>query len=128
MSSGRYRDESGLQEEAGYSRALRRGNNIYVSGTTANAPGGGVIDGGVADQTAHALTAAIVAVEALGGSMEDIVRTRLLLAPGADWEAAAAAHRDILGQVAPANTMVFVHSLIGEGFLVEVEVDAVLGS
>ena len=128
MSSDRYRDASGWQEKAGYSRALRRGDHIYVSGTTANVADGDVIDLGVGDQTAVALTQAIAAVEALGGSMEDIVRTRLLLAPGADWEAAAVAHRDILGHVAPANTMVFVHSLVGDGFLVEVEVEAVLGS
>jgi enamine deaminase RidA (YjgF/YER057c/UK114 family) len=127
MSSERYRDGSGWQEKAGYSRALRRGDHIYVSGTTANATDG-IIDQGVGEQTAVALTQAIAAVEALGGSMEDIVRTRLLLAPGADWEAAAGAHRDILGHVAPANTMVFVHSLVGDGFLVEVEVEAVLGS
>jgi len=128
MSSDRYHDGSGWQEKAGYSRALRRGNHIYVSGTTANAGDGGVIEQGVGDQTAVALSQAIAAVEALGGSMEDIVRTRLLLVPGADWEAAAAAHRDILGHVAPANTMLFVHSLIGDGFSVEVEVEAVLDS
>jgi len=52
------------------------------------------------------------------------VRTRILLAPDADWEAAARAHVQVLGEVAPANTMLYVGGLIGDGYLVEIEVDA----
>ena len=57
-----------------------------------------------------------------------MLRTRLLLAPGADWEGAARAHAEVLGAVAPANTTLFVAGLIGEGFLVEVELDACTGA
>ena len=54
------------------------------------------------------------------------MRTRIFLAPGADWQAASTAHAAVFGDVNPANTMLFVHALIGEGFLVEVEVDAIV--
>ncbi len=58
--------------------------------------------------------------------MTDIVRSRVFLVPGASWEAAARAHREVLGSVAPANTMLFVAALVGEGLLVEVELDAMV--
>jgi enamine deaminase RidA (YjgF/YER057c/UK114 family) len=112
-----YRDGSGWEETAGYSRAVRRGDHILVSGTTA--PGDGV-----RAQTTEAIRRALAAVEALGGSGDDVVRTRIYLVPGADWEEAAAAHMEALGQVSPANTTLFVHGLIGGDFLVEVEVEA----
>jgi enamine deaminase RidA (YjgF/YER057c/UK114 family) len=63
-------------------------------------------------------------MEALGGELEDVVRTRVYLVPGADWEGAARAHAEVMGSVAPANTMLYVASLVGEGFLVEVELEA----
>jgi enamine deaminase RidA (YjgF/YER057c/UK114 family) len=125
----RYRDGGGWESAAGYSRAARRGRRIEVSGTTANAPGGGALHpGDTGAQTRAALEHAVRAVEGLGGARADIVRTRLFLSPAADWRAAAEAHRAALGDVAPANTTLFVGNLIGEGFLVEVEVEAeVLG-
>lgn len=128
MSTERHRDGTGWEESADYSRAVRRGRHIHVSGTTAGSVGGDVIAGGVGEQTEAALRSAFAAVSALGGPVEDVVRTRVMLVPGADWEEAAAAYRDLLGHIAPANTMVYVHSLIGDGFLVEVEMEAVLGS
>lgn len=113
----RHRDGGGWEEQAGYSRAVRRFGHIAVSGTTA--PGAGTYA-----QTHAALTRALDAVRALGGSVEDVVRTRIYLAPSGDWEAASRAHADLLGAVAPANTMLHVAGLIGADFLVEVEVDA----
>ena len=59
----------------------------------------------------------------LGGGL--VVRSRVYLAPGAQWEEAARAHRELLGDAMPANTMLFVHALIGDGLLVEVELEAV---
>lgn len=117
-----YRDGTGWETEAGYSRAVRRGNRISVSGTTAD----GATEAGDATeaQTTEALIKAVAAVEALGGTIEDITRTRIYLTPDADWEQASAAHRRLLGSVAPANTMLYVHALIGQEFLVEVEVEA----
>jgi enamine deaminase RidA (YjgF/YER057c/UK114 family) len=125
----RHRDGTGWEREAGYARAARHGRRIAVSGTTSNGPGGGVaFPGDTHAQTRHALTLAMRAVAALGGGPADVIRTRIYLAPGAEWEAAARAHREVLGHVAPANTMLYVAGLIGDGYLVEVEVDAELAA
>src|ERR1051326_2474878 len=110
----RYRDGRGWERKAGYSRAVRRGSRIHVSGTTAA--------DATADtygQTLQALEQALAAVEQLGGTKSDVVRTRLMLVPDADWMGAARAHVQILGAVAPANTMFYVSGLVGEGYLVE---------
>lgn len=115
----RYRDGRGFEKKAGYSRAVRRGSRIHVSGTTAADPTADTYG-----QTLQALDQALAAVSELGGAKEDVVRTRLMLTPEADWMGAAKAHVQMLGTVAPANTMVYVSGLIGEGYLVEVEVDA----
>jgi len=58
--------------------------------------------------------------------VSDVVRTRVMLTKEADWQAAARAHAEVLGDVAPANTMLYVAGLIGDGFMVEVEIDAEL--
>jgi enamine deaminase RidA (YjgF/YER057c/UK114 family) len=121
----RHRDGTGWENEAGYSRAARTGRRIVVSGTTSNGPDGTVAyPGDTHAQTRHALTLALNAVAALGGQTSDVIRTRVYLAPGADWKAAARAHREVLGEVAPANTMLYVGGLIGDGYLVEIEIDA----
>jgi enamine deaminase RidA (YjgF/YER057c/UK114 family) len=123
----RVRDGRGYEQTAGYSRAARRGATIVVSGTTANDGSGGVLHpGDTGAQTEVALRQALDAVVDLGGRLEDVVRTRVYLAPGADWAAAARAHAELMGEVAPANTMLYVDELIGDGFLVEVEIDAVV--
>lgn len=115
----RYRDGRGWERKAGYSRAVRRGSRILVSGTTAADDSGDTYR-----QALQALEQALEAVTELGGTKHDVLRTRLLLAPDADWEAAARAHVQLLGSVAPANTMVYVGGLIGDGYLVEVEIEA----
>jgi len=121
----RHRDGGGWEEKAGYSRAVRRFGRIAVSGTTATADDGGALHrGDTYGQTLIALERAIAAMEALGGELEDVVRTRVYLVPGADWEGAARAHAKVMGSVAPANTMLYVAALIGDGFLVEVELEA----
>ena len=125
LRSTRRRDGSDIESFAGYSRAARIGSLIAVSGTTAAADPGARPAGDTAAQTERALRTAIDAVVALGGSRESILRSRILLTPDANWEAAARAHREQLGDVSPANSMYRVHSLIGDGFLVEVELDAV---
>jgi enamine deaminase RidA (YjgF/YER057c/UK114 family) len=123
----RYFDGGGHEQLAGYARAVRRADSITVSGTTANDGAGGALHAGdTGAQTAAALRRALMAVERLGGSVEDVVRTRIYLTPAADWRAASAAHAAVLGAISPANTMVFVHSLVGDDFLVEVEIDAVV--
>jgi enamine deaminase RidA (YjgF/YER057c/UK114 family) len=121
----RFSDGSPWEPVAGYSRAVRRGSRIEVSGTTAADSGGSALyPGDVYAQTRHAIEKGIVAVEALGGGREDVVRSRVYLAPRTDWREAGRAHAELLGDVAPANTTLFVAGFVGEGFLVEVELAA----
>lgn len=120
----RYREGGSFEEQAGYSRAVRHGPLIAVSGTTCRPELAGR---STAEQVRDCLTRAIAAVEQLGGSRDGIFRTRLFLAPGASWEEASGAHLELLGDVAPANTTLFVHGLVGSGLLAEVEVDAWAG-
>jgi enamine deaminase RidA (YjgF/YER057c/UK114 family) len=125
----RFRDGGGWERAAGYSRAVRRFGRIAVSGTTASDADGHALYPGDSYRQAHAaLERALAAVYALGGHAEDVVRSRLYLAPDADWEGATRAHAELLGVVAPANTTLHVASLIGDGFLVEVELEAELDS
>jgi enamine deaminase RidA (YjgF/YER057c/UK114 family) len=121
----RHRDGGGWEEQAGYSRAVRRFGHIAVSGTTAAASDGRRgRPGDTYEQALDALRRAIAAMRALGGELDDVVRTRVYLGPGADWAEAARAHAELMGSVAPANTMLYVAGLIGDGFLVEVELEA----
>lgn len=120
-----YRDGHGWETSAGYSRAVRVGHWIHVSGTTATGEDGSAWPrDDVHGQTLAALRRGLESVTALGGSAADVVRSRVFLTPGGDWEAAGRAHAEVLGDVAPANTTLFVHSLVGDGFLVEIELDA----
>ena len=129
VSGDRYVDEALWQDTAGYARAARQGTHIAVSGTTSSGPDGAVLHpGDTYRQAAEAIAKGLRAVEALGGTAADVLRTRVFLARGASWEDAARAHRDAFDAVRPANTMLFVAGLIGDGLLVEVELDAELGS
>ena len=119
--TGRFHEGGSQEEQAGYSRAARNGRLMAVSGTTCRPE---FITLGTRAQATDCLRRVIAAVEQLGGSRASIYRTRVFLAPAADWREASLAHREILGDVAPANTMLFVHALIGEGLLVEVEAEA----
>ena len=122
-----FRDGGGWEAAAGYSRAVRRFGRISVSGTTANAADGNALHpGDTYGQARAALERALAAVVALGGQAEDVVRSRVYLAPEADWKEASRAHAELLGAVAPANTMLHVAALIGQGFLVEIELEAEL--
>jgi enamine deaminase RidA (YjgF/YER057c/UK114 family) len=121
----RYRDGAPWEPVAGYSRAARAGNFVAVSGTTAPS-GAERFPGDTYGQVRAALEKVIEAVEAFGGSRFDIIRTRVLLVPGADVDQACRAHLEMLGDVAPANTLLFIAALIGPGLLVEIEADAVL--
>jgi enamine deaminase RidA (YjgF/YER057c/UK114 family) len=100
---------------------------VAVSGTAATAAGGEVLHPGDAyGQTRAAFEQALAALSELGGEPGDVVRTRIFLVPGADWRRSVDAHRDLFGEIAPANTTLFVAALIPDGALVEIEVDAVV--
>lgn len=120
-----YGEGSRFEELAGYSRAVRVGAHVAVSGTAPIDADGPVHPGDAYAQTLFALRKALAAAEALGAGPRDILRTRLLLAPGADWEGAVRAHGEVFADVRPANTTYFVGGFIPD-VLVEVELDAVV--
>ena len=110
---------------AGYSRAVRSGNRIMVSGTTAT-HGAKMIGGtDAAAQTHFVLDKIEGALVSLGGSLENVVRTRVFVDDITQWEPIARAHGERFGHILPANTMVQA-KLIGSGYLVEIEADAEL--
>ena len=120
-----YCEGSRFEELAAYSRAVRVGAHVSVSGTAPIDAGGLVHLDHAYGQTLFALRKAMAATAALGAGPEDVLRTRLLLAPGADWEGAVRAHGEVLADVRPANTTYFVGGFVPD-VLVEVELDAVV--
>jgi aryl-alcohol dehydrogenase-like predicted oxidoreductase/enamine deaminase RidA (YjgF/YER057c/UK114 family) len=111
---------------AGYSRAVRIGKRILVSGTTATHGSGEIIGAHDAEaQTIYILDKIQASVEALGGAMEDIVRTRVYLSDKNDWEAVSKVHGRYLGHVRPANTLLEISALVG-GYDVEIEAEAII--
>ena len=115
------------EEKFGYSRAVRVGDHIYVSGTTASGPDGPVAPGDPAGQARFALDKIERAIRDLGGTLGDVVRTRIFLARMDDWEKVAKVHGDRFGKIRPANTLVRA-DLVGDPYLVEIEAEAVVGS
>src|SRR3989441_12921928 len=111
----------------GYSRAVRVGNRIYVTGTTALDADGEI--GGIGDayaQTTQALKNIEAALNRLGAGLEHIVRTRMYVTDISRWEEYGRAHGELLREVMPATAMVEVNRLIDPQMLIEIEVDAEL--
>jgi enamine deaminase RidA (YjgF/YER057c/UK114 family) len=123
----RVEDSGGFGETAGYSRAVRAGALVAVSATAPMSEGQVLHLGDSYRQTQVAIERALAAAEELGARRDDVVRTRLLLAPECDWREAVRAHAEAFGDVSPANTTYYVGRLIPQGALVEVELDAAVG-
>jgi len=118
---------SGTPWEAlgGYSRAVRTGAHVFVSGTTASAPDGSLLGGNDPYEQARTILAKIEAALAeAGATLEDVVRTRIYVSTIADWEPVARAHGEVFGSIRPANTLVKARLVAGR--LVEIEADAIV--
>ena len=121
----RYASGTPWEPKVGYSRAVRVGSHIYVSGTTATAPDGSVVGRGDAyAQTVRTLDNLERALTALGSRREDIVRVRVYVTDMGDFEAIARALAERFGEVRPANTLVQVAALIDPAMKVEIDADA----
>jgi enamine deaminase RidA (YjgF/YER057c/UK114 family) len=118
---------SPFESTIGFSRAVRVGERIMVSGTAPVEPDGSSTDGDAGAQATRCLAIIVAAIKELGGSAKDVVRTRMYLTDAADAEAVGAAHGAVFGDIRPASTMVVVAALLRPEWRVEIEAEALVG-
>lgn len=127
MDRQRVSSDTEWEPRVGYSRAVRVGDRILVSGTTATDDDGDPIAPGDAErQTRRALEIVVDAIEEAGGTREDVVRTRMYVTDVDDWETIGDVHGEFFSDVRPAATMVEVSNLISPEYVVEIEAEALL--
>ena len=126
MTRQRTTSGSPFEEQFGFCRAVREGNRIIVAGTGPIEPDGTTTSGGAGAQAARCCELIIAAIEDLGGSVKDVVRTRMLLTDFGDQTEVGDVHAHYFGEAKPAATMAGVAWLCGEDWKVEIEAEAML--
>ena len=117
------------EDIAGYSRAVRYGNTVHVSGTTATDETGALVGGDDPyEQTKYIIQKIERALNEAGATLADVVRTRLYLVNRDQWQAVCRAHIEFFGDIRPANTLIEISALVGEDYLVEMEAEAIIGA
>ena len=117
------------EEQVGYSRAVRMGNIIELSGTVASDEQGNVVEPGDAyGQTVYIYKKIEKALKELGASLEDVVRVRMFVTDISQWKEYARGHAEFFLRIKPCNTMIEVNKLIEPGYLIEIEATAILQS
>lgn len=118
---------SEFEDIVGYSRAVKFGNTVAVSGTTASLPEGQAVGGDdIGEQTRETLRRIESALVQAGASMRDVVRTRIFVTDIARWPEVAKAHAEAFGDIRPATAMYEIKALITPALLVEIEADAIV--
>jgi enamine deaminase RidA (YjgF/YER057c/UK114 family) len=129
MTRKRYDSNTKWESLIGYSRAVRVGNTIRVSGTTATDATGDVVGrGNPYEQTKQAIINLAEAIEELGATLDNVVRTRIYVTNIADWPDVGRAHAEAFADIRPASTMLEVQRLVDPEMLVEIEAEAVVDS
>lgn len=122
-----YSSGSPWEDIVGYSRAVKVGNTIEVTGTVADHEGQLLGGNDPYLQTKYALDKIKATLESAGATIEDVVRTRMFVTNIDDWEAIGKAHQEVFGTVKPCTTMVEVSRLIDKKYLIEIEATAIVG-
>ncbi len=127
MERRRHFGVSPYEHRYGFSRAVRIGDTIHVAGTAPVPEPGAELVEGAAEQMTRCVEIVVEAIEALGGGVGDVVRTRMYITDPADADAVGRAHGAAFGDAAPAATMVVVAALLDPAWRVEIEVEAIVG-
>jgi enamine deaminase RidA (YjgF/YER057c/UK114 family) len=126
MQLSRYAVGSVGEEAFGFCQAVRRGPHVAVSGSTGRDVDGRLVPGGAYAQTRQAIENLQTALAAVGGSLADVIRTRVFIVDITEWEAVARAHCEAFAQHPPASSLIGVNALFEPDVLVQIEADAII--